>query len=149
MVNPWHGYFAIEDLGLTSGQRTTLWGELQALAEDSANDPQPAKRIHWVIRAVDGKAIILEALFNADNLTILKFKTRLAALFAVSVDDITANTIQQTYQTIATDIATFKHLGDNKVRFAAFAGVGSAWAQSKTEAKAFLDDNRAAWEPAE
>ena len=147
MVSNWHGYFAIEDLGLTSGQRATLWTAIQALGM-SNDDPQPAKRIHWVFR-LDNNAVIFEALFDAENLTIAKFKTRLAALFGVSVGDITANTIQQTYKTEATDIATFKYQDDNKVRFAAFAGVGSTWTQSKTEAKAFIDANLDAWEPAE
>ena len=147
-MTQWHGYFAIEDLSLTSGQRATLWDELQALGI-SNDDPQPAKRNHWRFRLIGRPAGIFEAQFNADNLTIPKFKTRLAALFGVSVDDITVNTIKQTYDTEATDIATFKHLGDKKVRFAAFAGVGSTWAQSKTEAKAFVDDNSTAWEPTE
>ena len=143
----WHGYFAIEDLALTSGQRTTLWTEMQALGI-APDDPQPAKRNHWRFR-LDNNAGIFEAQFDDTNLTVAKFKARLATLFGVSVDDITTNSTQQTYETIATDIATFKYLGNNKVRFAAFAGVGSTWLQSKTEAKAFLNANSAAWEPAE
>jgi hypothetical protein len=145
-MTTWHGYFAVEELNLTGPQRQSLIAELRTLGPLS--DPQPARRIHWRTR-LDDKAAIFEAAFDQDNLTVEKFKNRLAAIFGVDVADIDHSTTSQSFSPGGdTPIVTFSHGGEEKIRVALFAGAGAAWQESRAETLGFLEANQADWEPA-
>jgi hypothetical protein len=136
----WHGYIGIENLDLNNAQRDTLRAELQALGP--ASDRQPARLNHWRLR-LDIQAAIYEAAFSEDNLTIAKFKNRLAAIFGVSVDSITHTAASSAYG----PVVTFTR-GTDKLRFIAFGGTGISWETSRLAALAYLKANAAEWEEA-
>lgn len=137
-----HHYIGIENLALNATQRATLIDALKALGP--ASDPQPARLNHWRTR-LDGRAIILEALFDEDNLTVAKFKDRLAAIFGVdpaSVGDVSASTAYG-------PAVTFSRGGTDYIRFLLFGGAGAAWRESGDACRAYLAANAAEWESAE
>jgi hypothetical protein len=139
----WHGYFAIEDLNLNVSQRQTLVGELCGLGPGS--DPQPARLCHWRTR-LDNRAVIFEASFQEDNLTVAKFKNRLGTIFGVSPDTIDTVVSQTTFGSRPTPVVTFSRSGTDYIRMAAFGGVGASWSESGYEARAYLQANADAWE---
>lgn len=135
-------YFGIENLNLTNPQRTTLVTGLQALGVNN-NSVQPAERIHWRVRT-DNNAIIFEALFDEDNLTIAAIKARLATIFGVAVGTISHSTSQTAYGLVV----TFTHSAQQKIRMVAFGHNGSVWGtwvDSNAAARAYLAANAAAW----
>lgn len=135
-------YFGIENLNLTNPQRTTIINGLQAIGVNNA-DPQPANRNHWRVRS-DNNAIIFEALFDEDTLTIAAIKQRLATIFSVTVGTISHSTTQSAYGLVV----TFTHSAQQKIRMVAFGHDGSAWgtwADSNASVRAYLLANAAAW----
>ena len=142
----WHGYFAIEDLGLLPAQRATLIAELRALGPSA--DPQPARLNHWRTR-LDNAAAIFEALFDEDTLTVAAFKNRLAALFVVNPDTIDTSLQGHTFDTLVTPVVTFSRTGTDYIRMALFGGPSATWAESGTECRAYLALYAAQWEPEE
>ena len=136
----WHGYIAIENVGLNATQRQILIDEIKELGPGS--DPQPAKLNHWRIR-LDSEAGIFEANFNEDNLTVEVFKQRLANIFGVD-----PSTIDHVIQQISYGpMVTFSRNSVDRLRFLAFAGVNSAWMESGDEARRYLKNNQSDWEP--
>jgi hypothetical protein len=140
MTTPIRLYFFIEDLGLTVDQRQTLVNVLKAwgLRNDSL---LPNERNHWAIRP-DGKAVIFEAVFDADNLTVLWFRTKLSQIFSVSLTSITATTVS----TIYGPLATFKYLTTNKLRMGIFGGVTATWDESHIAVLQYLSDYKDLWQ---
>jgi hypothetical protein len=137
-----HCYIGIENLNLNATQRDTLIDVLKALGP--ASDSQPAHLNHWRTR-LDNEAIILEALFNEDNLTVAAFKNRLAAIFGVdpaSVGDASSSTPYG-------PMVTFSRGGTDYLQFLLFGGAGATWQQSGDGCRAYLAANAAEWEPAE
>ena len=135
-------YFGIENLNLTNSQRNTLIDGLQQLGENNGNFPN--QKNHWRIRA-DNQAIIFEALFDEDTLTIAAMKERLANIFNVAVNTI-SHTSQQTVYGL---LVTFVHGGENKIRMIAFGHNGTTWgtwAESNLAAHVYLFNNLAAWD---
>lgn len=139
----WQGYFGIENLGLSGAQRATLIDALKALGP--AADPQPARRCHWRTR-LDGEAVILEALFDGDELTVARFKERLAAIFGVAVVGIGHAVQQRTFAGGVTPVVTFGYGGTERVRFALFGGVDASWQESGDECRGYLGLNAAEWD---
>ena len=153
---PWRGYMAVEDLNLDTTQRHTLIAFLRILGptahflSDHFN--------HWRTRT-DGRAVIFEAQFNADRISVDAFKTRLAAVFDINPDTIDHASASHTFNTIPTPIVTFSrsgtaplgHLpsaaGTDYIRVALFGGLTSTWLESARETITYLANNRAAWTP--
>lgn len=136
-------YFGIENLNLTTGQKNTLITGLQALGQNNSGN-LPNEKNHWRIRP-DNNAVIFEALFNEDNLSIDAIKARLAAIFSVAVGTITHSTNQTAYGLVV----NFVHGGQNKIRSIAFGmtgGVWPSWSDSNAAARAYLTANAAQWE---
>ena len=129
----WHGYMLIEDLGLTSNQRQTLFDYLKSLGDNDAL--QPSHRNHWRPR-LDNRAIIYEAMFVKANLTIQSVKSKLAEIFSVDV-----NTINHT----GTNPVTFSRSGD-RLFMQLFAGINADWETSRQACLSYLDANLAEWE---
>ena len=134
----WHGYIGIVNVGLNDSQRDTFIDALKALGPKSHQ--QPACLCHWRTR-LDKQAVILEALFNEDNLTINAFRNRLANIFGVDPDTIADSTQQTQYG----PLVTFSRNGD-RLRFLAFGGKGNTWANSGAWARAYLKANIDDWE---
>jgi hypothetical protein len=139
----WHGYFGIENIDLNNAQRSLLVTEIQALGI-SPQDESPAKRHHWRFR-LDNDAAIFEALYNADNITVEKFKSFLVDIFSVDVGDIGNVNTTFTWDTRISNIITLDLLGVDKLRVAIFGGLGANWVQSGNEARAYIIDNDADW----
>jgi hypothetical protein len=136
-------YFGIENLNLTNQQRNTLVAGLQQLGVNNASY-HTNERNHWRIR-LDNQAIIFEALFDENDLTIAAIKQRLANLFNVDVNTIS----HTTQQTIYGLLVTFVHGGQNKIRMIAFGHDGSSWgswAESNLAVHVYLFNNLLAWE---
>ena len=139
MATDWRGYFYIEDLGLTDNQRATLVDVLKAWGR--RNDSiYPNERNHWAIRP-DGLAVIFEAVFDADNLTALWFKYKLAEIFSVLPSTITYATVQTKYG----PVVTYKYLTVNKLRMGIFGGLTATWEISHTAALLYLSDYKDLW----
>jgi hypothetical protein len=134
-------YFGIENINLTNPQRLTLITGLQALGDNTSANP--CNRNHWRIRT-DNNAVIFEALFDEDNLTIDAIKQRLATIFGVAVGTISHSTSQNATYGL---IVTFTHSAQAKIRMVAFGYNGSwrTWAESNAAARAYLAANAAAW----
>jgi hypothetical protein len=140
---PNHIYVGIEDLSLTAGQRSTLATQLRALG-NNAHD-QPHHRNHWRIR-LDGLAAIYEAEFNAADWTIGATKTRLANLFGVTDSSITHSVQTPTFSTRPSSVVTFAYLSINRLRLVAFGGLDATRQESLDEVRAYIDQNKAAWD---
>lgn len=141
----WHSYIGIENLGLNQSQRQTLIAELKTLGPTS--DPQPARLNHWRMR-LDNEAAIFEALFNEDNLTIQKFKERLANLYGVDPDDITHQASNQSFAGGTTTVIDFTYNKAKRLQFALFGGQGCEWMESGDECRGYLAQYRDEWEGA-
>ncbi len=139
----WHGYFAVEDLNLNVNQRQMLIEQLKKLGP--AEHPSPAMRNHWRVR-LDGNAVIFEALFNNNVLTVDSFRDRLAALFNVDSDTVDSRLQNVTFKNRPTPIATFSWGGTDYLRFALFGGVDAAWKDSGDECRGYLVTNQDEWE---
>lgn len=139
----WHGYFAVENLNLSASQRATLVGVLRQLGP--ASHPQPCMRNHRRVR-LDGEAVIFEALFNEDDLTVAWFKQRLGAIFDVDPETIDHDLSNVTFVARQTPVVVFSRSGTDYLRMALFGGPGTTWEQSRIEAIGYLAANRAEWE---
>lgn len=133
-------YFYIEDLNLTTAQRAALIAQLQAIAMRDA-DPNPRNRNHWRIRS-DGKAVIYEAWWNAEHLTAVAMRNRLAAIFGVSNTSITYASASSTYGTYV----DYSYSSTKRLRVGIFGGISATYAESQAAARAYLASNRATWE---
>jgi hypothetical protein len=140
----WHGYWAIEDLNLNNSQRQTLIEALLTLGANN-NHPDPSRRNHRRV-SLDNKKVIFEALWNIDNITEEKFKTRLAALFGVDPSTIDVELQGATFLSRTTPIATFSRGGTNYLRVPFFGGLAATWQQSNDEVRAYIAANISAWE---
>lgn len=103
----------------------------------------PAIMNHWRVR-LDHEAVIFEALFNEDNLTIDAFRNKLADIFGVDPSTIT-DTVQQTQYG---PLVTFARSGD-RLRFLLFGGINATWMDSGDACRQFLSDNKDDWEDEE
>ncbi len=135
MTTEWRGYFYIEDLGLTAQQRQTLVDVLKAWGLRNGS-PHPHERNHWRVRP-DAKALIFEAVFDADNMTVLWVRTKLAEIFSVPLANVTATTTSTEYG----PLLTFRYNNVDRLRMGIFAGLASSWQQSWSAAIHFLADN--------
>ena len=99
----------------------------------------PAHFNHWRVR-LDKQAIILEALFNEDHLTVDAFKNRLSIIFNVEIDTIT-DVVQQTQYG---PLVTFGCITP-RIRFLLFGGVNATWMESGDACRAYLADNTDDW----
>lgn len=138
-----HCYYGLESLALTNPQRATLVSGLQSLGQANSGG-NPAQRNHWRIRP-DNNAVIFEALFDEDTLTIAAIKARLGSIFSVNVSQISHSTNQHATYGL---IVTFTYLAVNRIRSVAF-GYNGGWpstAVSRNAALAYLAANAAEWE---
>ena len=138
-----HFYLGIENINLNASQKQTLITELKALGP--ASDPQPARLCHWRT-SLDGDAVIFEALFNENNLTVARFKQRLGAIFGVDPETINHSTNQLDFAGFGTPVVTFSRGGTDYLRFALFGGVGATWMESGDECRGYLKANQEDWE---
>ena len=141
-----HFYLGVINLNLNATQRGLLIDALKALGP--ASNKQPARLNHWRVR-LDDEAIILEAAFNEENLTVASFKTRLAALFGVDAGDIGHSTGGQSYAGGITNVVTFSYNAVDRIRFALFGGAAATWADSGNECRGYLKLYSDEWEPEE
>lgn len=136
-------YFGIEILNLTNNQRNTLIDGLKTLGQNNSNKPN--EKNHWRTR-LDNQAVIFEALFNEDHLTINAIKQRLANIFNVDIGTISHSTNQVSMVGL---VITFAHGGQSRVRMVAFGHDGlnwGTWAESNAAARSYLFTNMEAWE---
>ena len=140
-----HVYLGMLNVALTSTQKVQLVSVLNTLGPSS--DPQPCHLNHRRIR-LDNDAIIYEALFDADTISITSVKNYLAAIFGVPAANVTSSVAYQTFSTIPTAVVTFTYNSTARLRIA-FFGKGSGdwptWQQSREETRAYLASNAAAW----
>ena len=139
MATEWNGYFYIEDLGLTPAQRQTLVDVLKAWGLRNLSI-HPQERNHWRVRP-DAKAVIFEAFFDADNMTVAWFKQKLADIFSVPVGSITSSTTQTPYG----PLITFKYNSVDRLRMGVYGGLSATWLQSWQAAAQYLTDYKSQW----
>ena len=140
----WHGYIALQDLGMNQTQRQTLWQVFKDLSPATL-DNQP-KHLNQFRLSLDEKKAILELLFDDEDVSISAFRIMLANTFDVSYVMITWNTTRREYGWSWTPIWTFGRNGTNYFRVALFGGVGADWLQSKDAALDYLRQNIEDWE---
>jgi hypothetical protein len=132
-------YFYIENLAMTPAQVNTLVTQLKALGQRN-DDGIPRFRNHWRIRP-DNKAAIFEGVFDSSDLTALKARNRLAAIFSVTQVSVIYATGSTTYG----PLVTFTYNDTDQLRLGVFAGVAAAYSNSQAAVRQFLSDNAAAW----
>jgi hypothetical protein len=133
-----HVYILIEALSMTAGQRNTLVAALRALGPSSA--AQPAHLNHSRLR-LDNLAVILEALFADNDVTVANVKQFLANAFSVDVATITHSVTTTAYGVQA----TYARTGVDRLRFTLLGGADPTWAQSRAAASQYISDNAVAW----
>jgi hypothetical protein len=132
-------YFYIESLALTGPQVETLVTQLKALGQANAH-LIPRYRNHWRIRP-DNLAAIFEGVFDDTDLTAVKVRNRLAAIFSVSQASVTYATTQTDYG----PVITFTYNSSARLRLGVFGGPAATYAQSQAAVIHFLADNVASW----
>lgn len=135
-----HVYIGIESLSLTDNQRNTLVDALKALAPN-LDRARPAERNHWRIRP-DGDAVIFEARFNQDHISISAVKGYLANVFDVDVANISHTVTSTAYG----PLITLRYNSVNRLRLIQFGGASPTWDESRVAATAYLKANSATWE---
>ncbi len=138
----WRGYFGIENLNLSGPQKALLVDELERLGP--AEHPQPAYLNHWRYRA-DDEAAIYEALFDFEQLTIAKTKSRLGAIFNVSPATIGSDLVEISFAGFITKVITFSRSGTDYLRMAIFGNTTSSYDESHAEVLGYLFANLDEW----
>lgn len=136
-----HVYLGIENVALTNAQRNTLVSQLQQLGTANT-DGNPSHRNHWRVRP-DNQAVLFEAVFDENTVTIAAIAQRLADIFGIAVGSIATATQQTQYGLLV----TYSRGGTPRLRSIAF-GYNNGWpAYSISQAAAlqYLADNAAAW----
>lgn len=141
-----HVYMGLENISLNAAQKNQLVTALQQLGPIQAANP--AHRNHWRVR-LDGNAVLFEALFDDDDLTVASVKGYLASIFNIQASSISHTLTTPTFAARPTPVATFRYNGTDYLRVAVFGGPTATWAQSREETLAYLAANAAAWEAAE
>ena len=144
-----HVYFGMVNLSMNASQKQQL---VQALRNLGSNeDMQPCHRNHWRTRP-DNDAVIFEALWNEDHISITFIKSYLGNIFGISPSTINHAVLQQTFGVLPTAVVTFSRNGTNYIRIVYFGYSGGgnypSWIQSLAEVTAYLAANRVAWEGA-
>ena len=135
----WQGYFYIENLGLNDQQKQVLVSALQSWGlHNHAFNPRDLN--HWRIRP-DGEAVLFEAVFDAENLTVTNLRTRLANLFGVNEQQIIMSTSQNQYG----EMAVFSYNSVDRLRVGVFAGRQAGYADSQAAAQQFAIDFVSDW----
>lgn len=134
----WHGYILLENLSLNNTQRSLLVDGLKTLGPSSS--PQPAELNHWRIR-LDNDAVIFEAKFNTNNISISAIKNRLGNIFGIDPGDINHATIPGDDTVIA-----FSYLAIDRIRFTVFGTLSALWNESGDRARGYLLANITEWE---
>jgi len=112
-------YLAIENVALPTAKRNLLYSEFAAVGPAA---PQPQKTEAWKVRA-DGNAVIYEMMYNEDNFCADAALAWLAALFGISVSQISLTTAIVSYTTgINSFVITLSSGGAERVKFIAWAG---------------------------
>ena len=134
------GYFYIEVLSLTAQQKQTLVDALKGwgLRNQSIF---PNERNHWCVRP-DGNALIFEAVFNSDLLTVSSLRSRLAGIFGVNVSTITYTTSTNDYG----EIVVFRYNNVDRLRVGVFGGRLATYQVSRSAAQHYLKDFSSAWD---
>lgn len=112
---------------------------LKKLFEKYEPKGSPAKINHWRVRP-DGNAIILEAEFKDESITVDAIKKFLGNVFGIdwnTIDHKISNTI---FDTLETPIVTYSRAGMDYIRFALFGGKDASWEESGQEARAYIKD---------
>ena len=136
-----HLYFFLEDLALTVAQRNTLVAAVRNYGEENASI-HPHRRMQSRIR-LDSKAVIFEAVFQEAQLTAAHFKAVLANIFSVSETLITFAVTNPSYG----QLVTYSYSSTARLRFGVFGGAAATWEESRSQARAYITANQAAWEP--
>lgn len=139
MMTLWPGYIAAEDVALTAPQRAAIVAAFKTLGP--ANDPQPARLNHWRV-SLDGSKVIFEAAFKESALTVASVKQFLAD--AVGVDPGVID--HEITQTARGPLVVYSVAGTDRMRFLAFAGIGSTWDESRQQVLLYLANNPEEWE---
>lgn len=131
-------YIGIENIALTAPQKQTLVDALKLLGPQ--NDAQPSHINHWRVR-LDDDAVIFEAEFDDANFTVTALRTRLAAIFGVSLAQVTNATTTPSVGTVL----TMSYQAVARVRFVLFGGASATYQESGDAARAYLTANAVAW----
>lgn len=134
-------YFGVVNIALNDTRRDQFIDALKALGANNL-DPNPAFRNHWRVRT-DRQAVIFEAKYNTESLTVAALKVWLANVFSISPDAIDAVTQANAYGIMA----TFSRLGVDYVRIQFFGWNGGwpTYEESQDAALTYLAANAAAW----
>ena len=136
-----HQYIGIEVLTMTAAMRGTLVEALKHIGRQDGD--QPCKITHWRTR-LDNLAIILEAEWAEDEVTVAALAHRLEALYGLAAGTVTTTTTQSAYG----PLVVFKTGTTSRLRLVVFGGVEASWGESLAKATLYLKDNAATWEPA-
>jgi len=122
MSEGWHGYVLVSGLppGWTHEQREIAWQALKRLGAQTAKSPA---QINHIWQRLDGKALIMEALFDAT--------------------EITRNCL---VDTVAMALNVNPTAVNQRLEYTVFAP-GGTWKQSRLAAQAYLFDHQDDWEP--
>jgi hypothetical protein len=137
------GYFYIENLGLNDQQKQTLVEVMQGwgLHNHASN---PRDRNHWRVRP-DGEALIFEAIFNADNLTVESLRSRLDSIFNVNENLVSVSPSQNKYG----ELAVFSYNSVDRLRVGVFGGRQAGYPESQAACQQFVVDFDSQWNEGE
>ena len=134
-----HNFIGIEALTMTAANRATLVDALKRLGRQDG--PAPCKITHWRTR-LDNLAIILEAEWAEDEVTVAALAHRLEALYNLAPSAVSQTVTQTAYG----PMVTFKTNTTNRLRLIAFGGLDASYGESHAAVLAYLAANKTAWE---
>ena len=149
-------YFAVENIAMTADHWTALVDDLGAILARGKESHQILQMQYPEATApLGGKAVIVEALFDENDINPNTFEQRLSnitgrSLGQITRADSTVSYVEQLTQAPAstlTHIATFRYSSADQVLVRMFGGVSPlpTREQSHAEEQAYLTLNEAAW----
>jgi hypothetical protein len=132
----WHGYYVIENLGMTGNQKQQVDGELIKLGP--VRDTKPCNLNHRRYRS-DGNAVIYEAMFDEKEIAIEAMDKYLASALGIDPRSIKHSTRISKY---GTEIA-FTYNGSKSI-MTLFDG--STWEESRKACLRYLYDYMSLWD---
>jgi len=108
------------------------------------NSPFPNLRTQTRIR-LDNEAVIIEAVFRDDWLSVEFVTNKLADVFGVDPATIDTDTQQTQYG----PVVTFSRNSVDRLRMALFGGVNADWEDSRLAAVTYISNNIEEWESSE
>ena len=138
-----HGYIALENINLSTNQRRLLLDTIWLLSNQYNDSPS---KVNHIRPRPDKEAMIFEAEFSKGDLTVSKFKNRLANILNIDASAINFLITSETYNTNPSRVVIFNRRWVDYFKVIIFGGIDATWEESGNECRAYLSRYKGLWE---